>query len=263
MGICTAPFQCQQAPNWCAHQLRQKGLRVLCYLDNVAVIARSESQGLLQMKQAMDFFTLLGWILSPKVDPSPTQDTEFLGLMFNTCSDTIAVPPDKVTAISRLLHHFLKTKEWSLRQCQKVNGHLNFVSLAVPLGTLNSRLIQRGQRGFKRKFPRLPRAIPPLVLAQLQWWLQNIQIPSQLFHPPPSLFVATDASNEGWGATVNGSSQQGVWNSTRQRWHINRKEMWVVMQALQSAPADWDGKTLLLQSDNTATVSSLNKQGTT
>ena len=42
--------------------------------------------------------------------------------------------------------------------------------------------------------------------------------------------MATDASNEGWGATVNGVSQQGLWNATQHRWHINRKEMWVVKQ---------------------------------
>jgi hypothetical protein len=97
----------------------------------------------------------------------------------------------------------------------------------------------------------------------MTWWLNHIGDHLPIFHPPHTLFLATDASDEGYGATINGQPFHGLWSGRQMKWSINKRELFVVKIVLQRHAAAWKGQALLLQSDNQTVVSSLNHQGTT
>jgi len=63
-------------------------------------------------------------------------------------------------------------------------------------------------------------------------WLSALASHSPIFPRPPSLFLASDASDTGWGARVNGRLLMGIWSAPQLAWHINRKELFAVRQAV-------------------------------
>ncbi len=73
--------------------------------------------------------------------------------------------------------------------------------------------------------------------------------------------VFTDASATGWGATYNRHAVSGVWMGPQLRWHINCLELLAVRLALSHLRGRLQGKDVLVHTDNTATVSYINRQG--
>ena len=73
--------------------------------------------------------------------------------------------------------------------------------------------------------------------------------------------LTTDASNMGWGAVCGNTSTGGLWSLEEQRNHINYLELKAVLLGLQSLCSVINRKHILVQSDNTTTVSYINAMG--
>ena len=97
----------------------------------------------------------------------------------------------------------------------------------------------------------------------LLWWTANVSTSSPLFPPIPTAFLTTDASDSGWGASVNGHPLSGTWTGPQQRWHINRKELHAVRLAISRHASRLRGSTVLLQSDSKTVVAYVQRQGGT
>jgi Reverse transcriptase (RNA-dependent DNA polymerase) len=262
-GVSTIPHDFQQVTAWIAQKMRQLGLDLIIYIDDFGGAAAQREVAAAHAQQLVDRLRSLGFPVSPKSQIEPVQHMKLLGMEFHTVANTLTLPPDKQKKLQLCMQHFLNEKAWTLKQCQSLCGSLNFAALAVPLGTLHSRLIQREMRNFKRRQPQLRIPIPDSVQAEFVWWQSHLHLSLPLFRPPASVFIATDASDEGYGATVNGSPLSGLWTARQRRWHINRRELWVLLRILQSSAAEWEEQTILMQSDNMTAVACLNRQGTT
>jgi Reverse transcriptase (RNA-dependent DNA polymerase) len=262
-GLSTIPHDFQALTSWIAQKMRHEGLNLLVYFDDFGGAAPTEAVAEEHAVRLCRRLESLGFPVSPKSTSKPVQRMKLLGMIFDTVANSLSLPPVKQQKISSTLSQLLDRQWWTLKQCQKLCGSLNFAALAIPLGTLHSRLIQRQMRQFRRQQPGLQIIIPPAVIAEMQWWQANLHHSLPLFRPPATVFVATDASDEGYGATVNGVQLSGLWTARKKRWHINRRELWVILRILQHDAASWAGQSILLQSDNTATVASINRQGTT
>ena len=101
-------------------------------------------------------------------------------------------------------------------------------------------------------------------VSDLNWWMttlpsacKNISIGN------PTIEMATDASNLGWGAVCNGQSPQGMWTPLETQKHINELELLAVYFGLKSFLCLLKGKHVCVKSDNSTTVFYLNAMGGT
>ncbi|CAB3235043.1 unnamed protein product [Arctia plantaginis] len=97
---------------------------------------------------------------------------------------------------------------------------------------------------------------------ELKWWLKNCRSSSLIHFPPPTNFLVTDASDQAWGALLNGQTLSGVWSQKEKALHSNQKEMLAIFYALQSQAQLLQKSSLLIQCDNNTAVAHLRKGGT-
>ncbi|MDJ0933724.1 hypothetical protein [Breoghania sp.] len=79
----------------------------------------------------------------------------------------------------------------------------------------------------------------------------------------PQIILYTDASTRHWGAHAVDFQAEGEWSPLERTLSINALELLAVIRALQAQPLFWRGKRILVASDNTTTVSYINRQGGT
>jgi len=242
--------------------MREKGIKLTVFYDDFGLTAQSNLECQHQTQMFVNYLIHLGFFISEKSHLEPSQQVTFLGLAFDTLRGVVQLPPTKQDNLGKRLRHWLRLRVWSLRTVQVICGHLNFASLAIPLGMLHLRPIQREIRSFKRqKHLKLPVPLP--VKESLEWWRLHLQTSSPLFPPPHSVFLATDASDFGWGATIQGVQRHGVWSARQKRWSINRRELYTVWLICKEMALEWQNLSILLQTDNQTVVASLSRQGTT
>ena len=76
--------------------------------------------------------------------------------------------------------------------------------------------------------------------------------------------IFTDASNEAWGASTNDQTINGRWNESEKLLHINELELLAIKHAVSSfLPLFPNMKHLRIMTDNSTSVSYINKQGGT
>ena len=73
-------------------------------------------------------------------------------------------------------------------------------------------------------------------LAELKWWLLNIDLVNGSPITPPTLtfFIMTDASKTGWRAVFQGHHTKGRWSEDESRLHVNVLEPKATFMALKS-----------------------------
>ncbi|XP_063369922.1 uncharacterized protein LOC134658240 [Cydia amplana] len=101
------------------------------------------------------------------------------------------------------------------------------------------------------------------VKTELDWWLQNLANTSDIQVAPASVFIATDASDIGWGAIINDEKLSGHWSTSQNYWHCNQKELWTLLEVIQPKLQLISGKTFLFQTDNQTAATYIRKQGGT
>ena len=80
----------------------------------------------------------------------------------------------------------------------------------------------------------------------------------------PLITVHSDASNQSWGAVLNGQSHTGdVWSPEEATHHINYLELLGAFLAIKAFRKTWYNITVLLRLDNTTAVSYINQKGGT
>jgi hypothetical protein len=109
--------------------------------------------------------------------------------------------------------------------------------------------------------------LSPEATQAVRWWASLKVYHSPLWFPETDLTMTTDASFDGWGATLtNALNIKGVWPpqwvAERPR-HINELEMRAVLLAVQHWRRDLAGHSVQLLVDNSTTVIYLKKDGGT
>ena len=104
----------------------EKGFPVINYIDNyisigVPNVAWASYEALLQL------MAQLGFTVSDKKLVSPSICVTCLGVMIDTVTGTIAIPPEKVNAINDVVRHWLDKDITSKCQLQSILGLLLYV----------------------------------------------------------------------------------------------------------------------------------------
>lgn len=214
-GLSSAPSIFSKVSNWVASLLRDRGMRVIVYLDDYLLMNQNHSTLIQQAQWTVSFLKDLGWELNlQKCDLNPKKQLEYLGLIWDTERNIIALPESKITNITNTIEKALRRNRWSWRDAKHILGKLNFASNAVPLGFLHCRPIQMAAKTLPDEDRHKTFRLPIQAKEELLWWLQNLNNCSTLQVAPPTAFITTDASDHGWGAIVNDKKLFGHWNAT-------------------------------------------------
>lgn len=248
--------------------LRENNLRIISYVDdfllpaNVVDISSHKEFALSELKK-------FGFILNePKSQLTPTVKKKFIGFFVETdaAANTIkiSIPKDRIIKVKKDIKRALKSGLVTARFLACIAGQLISMTKAIIPTKLLLRNVFRllaSKQSWKDKL-----ILTNSVQKDLSWWLEalnhwNGRAYSSL--PPTWVTMETDASREGWGGRLVGGHQkaQGFWNSNMRLKHSNEREMTAVFMTLKTFLKEIKNKSVLILSDNIATVAYINMQG--
>ncbi|KAG9391933.1 hypothetical protein J8273_6781 [Carpediemonas membranifera] len=201
---------------------------------------------------------------------TPTRSIEYLGVVLDTSTDSMRLSEDKSAHYRQHLQEALVQGRLRARDWANLLGKLAFFSSTAHAALLRLRPLQAVK-------PSDYITVTTELRALLEPWDEVLrQRPSRPFAELRSLWgmqgdlqvtVATDASGQGWGASLyQGAASrtaQGHFPRDVQDSNICVKELYAIWQGVLMVPAQRGNANLTVFTDNTAAKSWVNRQGLT
>ena len=242
--------------------LHQQKIRVIAYLDDLLVWGDSPDQVRCSVQTTIQVLTEHGFLLNwPKSAPTPTQTLKWLGIIWNSKTGMISVPPQLAQQIQNTVLKLLNDRRTSRNMFECLLGKITFASQISAKARLLAHSLYRSQILSNREQDTMIVDIPIDLLKALEQWRnpQFLLEPCPIRAPTPSLTVWSDASSKGWGAfTSTDKTFSGQWTPQEARLHINQQELFAVMLTLKRLPRR---TSILVMSDNKTTVAAINRLG--
>ena len=256
--------------------LRERGMRLIIYLDDILVISSSQEEAREYVLLIRDLFSSLGLINNEKKSQLvPSQEVVFLGYLISTVTMNISLPSEKMRKIQQEATHLLKAASVSIQQIAAFIGMTNAAKQAIPMAPM-----------YHRQLQALINRVIPLAGSELQAMRQSYHNQVELtveareeltlwsqaarnhnaapiIIPPPDLVIETDASLVGWGARCLDQRTGGLWSVKEQELHINALELTAVLLAIQTFTKERKHQHILVRTDNTTAKSYINHIGGT
>jgi hypothetical protein len=267
-GLASSPFVFTKVCRPILEHLRSQGIRISAYLDDWLLVAGSKELALQQSQRVVSLLQQLGWIVNLKKSVlTPTQQLEHLGFVLDTRKMTAALPLKKLRDIRRSIKQVLDKPD---RQRPRVIHSLTMRIQAATFAVFPARLYTRHLLYYKNQTVKTntdwdtPRALDAASLQELSWWYHNLQKWNgrSILPTTPTQTIFVDASNTGWGCSWNQHRAQGYWTPVEAEQSINWRELKAAFLALQTFSLP-EHSTVLIQTDNTTSMSYINKQGGT
>jgi ribonuclease HI len=171
---------------------------------------------------------------------------------------TISLTPEK---------QFKLAKKDTIRQVAKLVGMLIAYSVAIPLGMLYTRVIERNKADALKvnawHFDSYM-TLSDTAFGDINWWKLNLHRSSPVNRGTPTVTLTTDASFVGWGAEFNGQSTGGNWSlSELETANINFLELQAVYLGLGCFLEELSDKNVKIFSDNSTAIVYINNFGGT
>ena len=264
-GLTTAPQVFIRVLAPLAKIVHLAGFQILLYLDDWLVIGRSREEVLRARDFVLKLAQELGILINlEKLYLVPTQVLDYLGRTIDTNRFWVSPTEKRTKSAQQILEGFLASGEQQARSWQSLLGHLSSLEKFIPGSCLRMRLLQFFlNKTWDKSSQRTLIPIPQDLKAYLVWWLQPQKLTKGLAlqKRSPDLRLFSDASREGWGATVEGLHLSGKWSSSDRKFHINTLEFKAIWLALKEIPHLVQGKTVAVFGDNTTALSYILKQG--
>jgi ribonuclease HI len=249
--------------------LRQEGIMIHAYLDDWLIKAYDRQVLVSQVNRVLMLCDFLGLKINwEKSELVPSQDLEYLGVHFNLLEGIARVPCKRIGQLEELIHGIFRQGGDTARGWSSLIGKMSSMSGQIRLGQLHRRPVQRFLRQeWKQESQNWEDWIPANqeVKSHLMWWLDrnNTQVGVPLIPFLPSLTMHTDASLVGYGVAIGDYTLSGMWTPEESSMHSNNREMLAVIRGFQHFKDFVSHKQVLICSDNTTTVSTINRQGGT
>ena len=224
--------------------------------------ARDQALGFIHLLQCLGFT-----INREKTILEPTQCLEFLGFIVNTVSMELTLPPKKLKKIRAESRKMLgEAEQVSARALSRLIGKMNATNQVIPPAPLFYRNLQMdltaalrlADQDYKMTF-----SLSPDSKEELTWWDDQIVgwNGKSMLSTEPEFVIESDASNQGWGASCQGTSTGGPWSPQEREWHFNCLELLAATLALKTFVKEKKSVSVLLKIDNTTAVAYINNQG--
>lgn len=263
-GLSSAPKTFASLTNWIAQKLRERGIRILVYLDDFFLVNQDPDTLNSQTQVTLNMLKQLGWIINTKKSVlKPRRALEFLGVMWNPWQNTKYLPERLSTKVVDQTTQLLKRGVATLKDLQTITGLMNFASFVVQRGRLHYRATQAMSNKLLKSAT--SKHVPLLtdVKQELEWWRDHCKTSSMIHIPPTTHYLTTDASDIGWGAQLDHLDLKGTWLLPQQRLHCNQKEMLAIINVLKDHGHRLSSESLLIQCDSRTVVSYLRNEGGT
>ena len=127
-----------------AAKLREFGIRMVVYLDDILVIANNQQEAVDHTSALIYTLENLGFIIHPeKSMTQPTQRVEFLGMVVDSTSMELQVSSSKIKKIRAEAKSILQSSNMSAREITRLIGKMTAVTQAIPPAPLFYRNLQR------------------------------------------------------------------------------------------------------------------------
>ena len=207
--------------------LRQRGLRLFCYLDDWLLAAESRDvlyrqlHFLLQTVQALGF--LVYW---KKSELAPTRRPTFLGAAIDLPRQLARPRPERVNTIMAAASRLRRRRQAPARVWLQFLGYLTSLVVVLPDCRLHMRPLQiHLLRHYSPSRDLLTRLVPihPTIRLHLVRWSRRdfLNSGNPLRVAQSSITVTTDASRLGWGGHCLGNAAFGDWPRADTLSHIN------------------------------------------
>ena len=191
---------------------------------------------------------------------NPQSSFQWLGLEWGLNKQSLSILSAKHREIAKQVRLSIRRKIISQ---ERILGLLQFASVVDPI--LKARLKDINRVWQSRVTSRLRdhrSVMPQLLKKQLRPWTKASSLAKvvPLQPPPPSIFIHTDASLQGWGAHSQKVTVQGQWSKKFRCFHINVLEAMAVLLALKRLKTPRKSHIRLIL-DNAVVVHSINRKG--
>ena len=268
-GLTTAPqvFTRIMAP--ISAYLHKQGIRLLQYLDDWLLLASTQQEALEVTRVLVQLCHQLGIRINlQKSSLVPAQKMIFLGVEIQTRLLKAFPSKTRVDQFLAILQVFLTSRFQTAKMWSSLLGHMASLIHLIP----NAQLRMRGlQFRLRSQWSRHTQDDLVLIswtvdnLRDLKWWKQesNLLVGRNLQDITTDLLLYTDASSQGWGASLLHHTAGGLWSMEESTLHINILELRAVGLALHHFQHLLINKTVGVCSDNTTALAYLSHQGGT
>jgi len=250
---------------------RLHGCRLVIYLDDILLLSHSRQQCLQHLKEVLAHLLLLGFMINTvKSVIVPTQRILFLGIILDLTKMTFELPQEKLITFKKRVKKLLKKKnrKFSLLELQSIVGTLISINECI----MATRIHINSLIELIRKALVTPDGLvtpSPQAIVDLVWWKENITAWNGKSMLPVLMdeILEVDASSSGLGA-VRKTPGKMIEVAHRildleDKRHNNIKEMLAAEFGLHhfSEKLNWTHKSILIKTDNTTTMSYINRMG--
>jgi len=267
-GVAAAPYTFTKLMRPVVEELRRQGIRVVVYLDDLLVIARTQEESRKHTQAVLRLLVSLGFTISQdKCILAPSRRLVFLGLLVDTSNVTLAVPEERLALIVAKLASIGSRPR--VKTLASLIGSLISCRDAVePAYLWTTALTRAKQLAVNRGgwHGRLWSHLPHDARQELAWWTQNIRSLNGLPLSPvfPTWTINTDASEYGWGAVLRVPGQpprlsRGYWTAEQRLLHINGLEIGALEMGIMAFRADVTSRPLVWESDSQVALACVRK----
>ena len=268
-GLSIAPWAFTKLIKPIAAHLRSRGLRLIVYLDDILIINETKLGAEADFSIVKEVLERAGFVVNGEKSVDIADQTiEFLGTRINSVTQMLTLKESKLKHIRDLVDSASRSKVITLRSLAKILGNLSWAVQAVPYAQAHFRSLQatfNEQYHFRGQAMETEIPLNPDSLADLMWWRDHItDCPGKrLEELKPDIVIYSDASLDGWGATMNGACANGPWSSEQSGKHINELELLAAFYALRAFANRASNVTIHVMLDNATSVAYINKCGGT
>ena len=203
-GLASAPRVFTKLMKPVVALLRQQGIRLIIYLDDILIMAESSDLVLHQAASALNLLESLGFIVNyEKSHLVPTQEIEFLGLLVNSKNLTLILPGEKLRKLRKRCKQLLEIPDLSIRELSKFLVLLTSSIQAIFPAPLHFRNLQRlkNQAMTAHQSYEAMISLDQAAREEVIWWKDHLQAwnGKALFQKPVDLLIETDVSRKDWG----------------------------------------------------------------
>ena len=235
-GLNIAPREWQRMMLPVVSHLRRKGVLLWVYLDDFLIIAPTVEDCALHTQWLADLLCRLGvQIHIAKSVLTPTRVLVFLGFLLDLQDATVRIPPHKLKSLLHDVRQLMEAETPTCRRCLSVLGRLRALLFAAPQMRLYTDALAQHVAVLSRREWETQASLPEQVTIQLelameelhQWRGRQFTVDLEKTH------MWTDASDYGWGATMQNQMATFGWFRTTQR-HLDLREFRAGVNAIKA-----------------------------
>ena len=204
-GLSSAPWVFTKTTRPVVATLRELGLHLVIYIDDILIMAETESLLKDHIIAVIYLLENLGFVINhPKSVLTPTQEIEFLGFTVNSTKMELKLPGEKIKKIRAETGKVLQSPTVSALALSRIIGKMNAATQAIPMAPLYYRGLQACLREALQGNQNYASVVTLTNEAreELEWWRDHFTQWNgrSLIAHNTSLTIETDASKRGWGS---------------------------------------------------------------